>query len=50
MIAMLEEVSGHLAVARTFRTADRVLAARDALMSEPDDDAREEFERLLEDA
>ena len=35
---------------RTLRTADRVLAARDALMSEPDDDVREEFERLLEDA
>jgi hypothetical protein len=35
---------------RTLRTADRVLAARDALMSEPDNDVREEFERLLEDA
>ncbi len=31
-------------------TADRVLAARDALRSEPDDSAREEFERLLQDA
>jgi hypothetical protein len=31
-------------------TADRVLAARDALRSEPDPTAREEFERLLEDA
>jgi hypothetical protein len=30
--------------------ADRVLAARDALMSMPDDDVRQEFERLLEDA
>jgi len=35
---------------RTLRTADRVLAARDALISEPDDDVREQFERLLEDA
>lgn len=35
---------------RIFRTADRVLAARDALMSEPDDEVRQEFERLLEDA
>lgn len=39
-----------LAVMRTIRTADRVLAARDALMSEPDEAVREEFERLLEDA
>ncbi len=39
-----------LAVLRIVRTADRVLAARDALMSEPDDAVREEFERLLEDA
>jgi hypothetical protein len=31
-------------------TADRVLAARDALRTEPDDLARAEFERLLEDA
>jgi len=31
-------------------TADRVLAARDALRSEPDDDVRQEFERLLADA
>lgn len=31
-------------------TADRVLAARAALMSEPDEEVREEFERLLEDA
>lgn len=35
---------------RIFCTADRVLAARDALMSEPDEDVRQEFERLLEDA
>lgn len=35
---------------RIFSMADRVLAARDALRSEPDDDVREEFERLLEDA
>jgi hypothetical protein len=39
-----------LAVMRICRTADRVLAARDALKSEPDDAVREEFERLLEDA
>jgi hypothetical protein len=39
-----------LAVMRIVRTADRVLAARDALLSEPDDAVREEFERLLEDA
>lgn len=35
---------------RIFCTADRVLAARDALKSEPDADVRQEFERLLEDA
>lgn len=35
---------------RVLCTADRVLAARDALMSEPDEAVREEFERLLEDA
>jgi len=35
---------------RIFCTADRVLAARDALKSEPDKEVREEFERLLEDA
>ena len=31
-------------------TADRVLRARDALRSEPDDVVRKELERLLEDA
>lgn len=31
-------------------TADRVLAARDALRTEPDDSARKEFGRLLQDA
>lgn len=36
--------------ARTLCTADRVLAARAALWSEPDDAVREEFERLLEHA
>ncbi len=36
--------------AQTLCTADRVLAARDALWSEPDETAREEFGRLLEDA
>jgi hypothetical protein len=35
---------------RVLSTANHVLAARDALMSEPDDSVREEFERLLEDA
>jgi hypothetical protein len=35
---------------RTLCTADRVLAARDALRDEPDELVREEFERLLEDA
>jgi hypothetical protein len=35
---------------RVLCTADRVLAARAALRSEPDDAVREEFERLLEDA
>lgn len=39
-----------LAMRRIVRAADRVLAARDALMSEPDQEVREEFERLLEDA
>lgn len=38
------------ATLRIVCTADRVLAARDALMSMPDDDVRQEFERLLEDA
>jgi len=36
--------------ARIMGTANRVLAARDALMSEPDDTVRQEFGRLLEDA
>lgn len=35
---------------RILCTADRVLAARDALLSEPDTEVRQEFERLLEDA
>ncbi len=35
---------------RILVTADRVLAARDALMSEPDEAVRHEFERLLENA
>jgi hypothetical protein len=34
----------------TLCTADRVLAAREALLSEPDDATREELERLLQDA
>jgi hypothetical protein len=48
--ASLAEARMRLAMARTCRTADRVLAARDALMSEPDEAVRQEFERLLEDA
>jgi hypothetical protein len=36
--------------ARVLHMADRVLAARHALKSEPDEAVREEFERLLEDA
>ena len=35
---------------RTLCMADRVLAAREALKSEPDETVREEFERLLQDA
>ncbi len=35
---------------RVLSAANHVLAARDALMSEPDDSVREEFERLLADA
>jgi len=35
---------------RVLCTADRVLAARAALMSEPDEAVREEFERLLQEA
>jgi hypothetical protein len=34
----------------TMCAADRVLAAREALLSEPDDATREEFERLPQDA
>jgi hypothetical protein len=37
-------------IMRIMGTANHVLAARDALMSEPDTEVREEFERLLEDA
>lgn len=37
-------------IMRIMGTANRVLAARDALMSEPDTSVREELERLLEDA
>lgn len=39
-----------LAHARVLITADRVLAARDALRTEPDEAVRHEFEQLLEDA
>jgi hypothetical protein len=35
---------------RTLAIAQHVLAAREALFSEPDDTVREEFERLLQDA
>jgi hypothetical protein len=38
------------ATAHVLLTADRVLRARDALRSEPDDVVRKELERLLEDA
>lgn len=37
-------------VLHVLATADRVLAARAALRSEPDSEVREEFERLLQDA
>lgn len=39
-----------LGVLHVLATADRVLAARAALRSEPDHAVREEFERLLQDA
>jgi hypothetical protein len=42
--------AGAIAALHVLITADRVLAARDALRTEPDDLARAEFERLLEDA
>jgi hypothetical protein len=41
---------GTAAKAHVLFTADRVLRARDALKSEPDDVVRKELERLLEDA
>jgi hypothetical protein len=50
LVAIAEGHADALAMGRIVRTADRVLAARDALMSEPDQAVREEFERLLEDA
>ncbi len=43
-------VTTSMATIRILATADRVLAARDALRSEPDEAVRQEFERLLEDA
>ncbi len=51
----LEEHRGQVptalsAGARVLIMADRVLAARDTLRSEPDVSVRQEFERLLEDA
>lgn len=46
----LDRLNEQIHLLRIVRTADRVLAARDALLSEPDDDVRQEFERLLEDA
>lgn len=45
-----QEAEQRLSLLRIVRMADRVLAARDALMSEPDANVRQEFERLLEDA
>jgi hypothetical protein len=47
---LIEGPSDVIAIRRIVRIADRVLAARDALMSEPDESVRQEFERLLEDA
>jgi hypothetical protein len=47
---LVEGPSEAIAVRRILGTADRVLAARDALMSEPDNEVRRELERLLEDA
>jgi hypothetical protein len=41
---------GRATAMRIMGMADRVLAARDALRSEPDESVRQEFERLLEDA
>jgi len=49
-VILVEGLSDAVAVRRILGMADRVLAARDALMSEPDESARQEFERLLEDA
>jgi hypothetical protein len=43
----VEDIQRTLERMRIVCTADRVLAARDALKSEPDDDVRQEFERLL---
>jgi hypothetical protein len=48
--AIPESSGGHPRSCTPLCTADRVLAARNALLSEPDDAAREEFERLLQDA
>lgn len=48
-----EETEANVAVIgalHVLATADRVLAARDALRTEPDDSAREELGRLLQDA
>jgi hypothetical protein len=48
-----EQVHANLAESSAFHvliTADRVLAARDALRSEPDDSAKHQLERLLQDA
>lgn len=48
-----EQVQANAAVSAALHvlaTADRVLAARDALRTEPDDSARKELGRLLQDA
>jgi hypothetical protein len=47
---VLQNCRATSSTARVLATADRVLRARDALRSEPDDQVRRELERLLEDA
>ena len=46
----VETSAAENAMRHVLATADRVLAARDALRTEPDDSAREELGRLLQDA
>lgn len=47
-LAKQKEQAQAYATLHVLITADRVLAARDALLSEPDDSAREQLERLLQ--